>query len=253
MINIVVPMAGRGSRFSIAGFTEPKPLIPIHGIPMIRWVIANLSLETSHRFIFVVHANHVKELALKERLSSWSPSCEIVEVPDFTDGAARSVLAAKHLIDSDWPLIVANSDQWVDADIEDFASELFLQNRDGLVMTMKSSDPKWSFVEVDENGTILRIAEKEVISEEATVGIYAFRKGSQFVDGAERMIAAGETIRGEFYVAPVYNYLIEQGQEIGIYSVDVEGQGMYGLGTPDDLETFKSSPRSLKIRGQKWK
>ena len=253
MINIVIPMAGRGSRFSDAGFSEPKPLIPIHGIEMIRWVIFNLGLERDHRFIFVVHSEHSKKFSLRVQLSNWSPSCEIVEVPDFTDGAARTVLAARHLIDSKHPLIIANSDQWVDAELNDFVDQLLMQNLDGLIMTMKSSDPKWSFVETEETGMIRRVVEKEVVSDDATVGIYAFLKGSDFVEGAEAMVSARDKVKDEFYVAPVYNYLIAKNSDIGMYSVGADGQSMHGLGTPADLDAFIRSSRSIKIRGKAWK
>lgn len=113
-------------------------------------------------------------------------------------------------------------------------------------MTMTANDSKWSFIEQGANGHIGRIVEKEVISNEATVGIYNFARGSDFVRAAEAMVTAGERVNGEFYVAPVYNSLIRQGMRIAWHSIGSVGNGMHGLGTPDDLAAFLQLPLSRK-------
>jgi dTDP-glucose pyrophosphorylase len=244
MLNIVIPMAGAGSRFAKEGYRDPKPLIPVHGVPMIQVVINNLRPSCTHRFIFICQQAHVSEYGLCEKLTTWAPGCSVVEVDGVTEGAACTVLASKSLIDNDVPLMVANSDQFVDTDIEAYLGEIRVRQLDGLIMTMKANDPKWSFVRMDVQRMVTQVVEKQVISDEATVGIYNFSKGCDFVRGAESMISANKRVNGEFYIAPIYNSLIKVGQRIGVYNIGFEGAGMYGLGIPSDLRKFLALPVS---------
>jgi dTDP-glucose pyrophosphorylase len=246
MLNIVVPMAGAGSRFAKAGFKDPKPLIPIFGKPMIQLVVNNLAPAIKHRFIFICQRAHVAEYGLKEKLSSYAPGCILIELDGLTEGAACTVLAAKSWIENDDALMIANSDQFVDADINDYLNQMNEHHLDGLIMTMTATDPKWSFAAIDPSGKVTRVVEKEPISSEATVGIYNFKRGKDFVRGAEEMITNNLRSNGEFYVAPVYNQLIERELHIGIWNIgDDAGNGMHGLGTPSDLEIFKRNPQAL--------
>jgi dTDP-glucose pyrophosphorylase len=246
MLNIVLPIAGRGSRFVVAGYTQPKPLIPVHGEPMIAAVVRNIRPNRPHRFIFVALAEHLQQAGMREVLAAAAPGSIVVPVDDVTEGAACTVLLARHHIDSDDALMLANSDQWVDIDINRYLDAMEPQNADGLIMTMKADDPKWSFVGLDRRHLVTRVVEKEVISNEATVGIYNFRRGGDFVRAADRMIAKNLRVNNEFYVAPVYNELIGDGARVAIYNVGSEGDGMYGLGIPQDLDRFLASPVSLK-------
>lgn len=246
MLNIVLPIAGRGSRFAVAGYSQPKPLIPVHGLPMIAAVVRNVRPSCGHRFIFVALAEHLEHAGMREALTLASPGCEIVPVDRVTEGAACTVLLARQFIDSGDPLMLANSDQWVDVNIDDYLASMERQRADGLIMTMRADDPKWSFVGLGQGRCVTRVVEKEVISNEATVGIYNFRRGCDFVRGAESMIARNLRVNNEFYVAPVYNELIEEGARIGVYNVGREGAGMYGLGIPSDLESFLADPISLR-------
>lgn len=243
MLNIVIPMAGAGSRFADAGYEEPKPLIPVHGRPMIEVVIRNLTPSIPHKFIFICQKTHVVNYGLDEKLSAWSPNCEILTLDRLTEGAACTVLIARELIDVDSPLMIANCDQYIDAAIDSYLECLNKQDLDGLIMTMSAIDPKWSFVELDNNNFVTRVVEKEVISEEATVGIYNFATGKEFVRGADEMITFDERVNGEFYVAPVYNRLIKRKKRVGIYNIGTDVSGMYGLGTPSDLSFFLSLPQ----------
>lgn len=248
MLNIVVPMAGRGSRFAVAGYTDPKPLIPVHGTPMIQLVIENLRPPVAHRFIFVCQVEHVAAYELDRLLAQWAPGSTIVAIDGVTEGAACTVLTAREHIDSDDALIIANSDQFVDHRMADYVEAL--GDLDGLIMTMTADDPKWSFVEKDAEGLVTRVVEKEVISDEATVGIYSFARGRDFVRAADAMIAADERVNGEFYVAPVYGELIADGARIGTLAIGSVGAGMYGLGTPDDLDAFLALPLSVEATGR---
>ncbi len=248
-MNIVIPMAGAGSRFAKAGYLDPKPLIPIHDVPMIKVVIDNLRPTQDHRFIFICQRSHVIEYQLIEKLQEWAPGCEIVQLDGITEGAACTVLKAKHLIDNDAPLMIANSDQYVDVAIDDYLNKIDTDRLDGLIMTMTANDPKWSFVGLDDHGKVTRVVEKEVISDEATVGIYNFKRGHDFIRAAEAMIDQDLRVNGEFYVAPVYDQLIHEGQTVGIHNIGQEAAGMYGLGIPADLNLFLSLAVSKKAVG----
>lgn len=237
-------MAGRGSRFADAGFKRPKPLIEIHGQPMIRYVIENLRPNRQYRFIFLCLKDHIQEYNLETLLKSWEPSCEIVVVDGVTDGAACTVLLAKDLIDNNDGLMIANSDQWVDLDINDYLDHMEEKQLDGLIMTMYADDPKWSYVRLNKDKKIIEVIEKKVVSNEATVGIYNFARGSEFVCAAENMIKDELRVNGEFYVAPAYNELINCNSNIGYFNIGAENKGMYGLGIPKDLEKFIHNPIS---------
>lgn len=244
MLNIVVPMAGRGQRFADVGYSVPKPLIPIHGHPMIEVVIANLRPTGPHRFIFLILREHDERYGLSEKLRQWAPTSHIVFVDEVTQGAACTVLLARDLIDNADPLMIANCDQYVDIGIDTYLAAM--GSADGLIMTMWADDAKWSFVRLDPRGRVTEVVEKVVISNEATVGIYNFRRGSDFCAGAATMIDEDMRVNGEFYVAPVYNYLIRHGADIRVHSIGRLGAGMHGIGVPADLEAFCAGEISRK-------
>lgn len=235
MMNIIVPMAGRGSRFSQVGYTFPKPLIDVQGKPMIQVVIDNIGL--SGRYIFIVLKEHYEKYALKYLLpliTKGNP-CEIVQVDTVTEGAACTVLLAEKFIDNKDELLIANSDQFVDWVPEHFIQRMHNKGADGGILTFYSTHPKWSFVKIDETSSaITEVAEKRPISTNASVGIYWFKHGKDFVDGAKQMIEKNIRVNGEYYVAPVYNELIGRGDYILPYPV----ADMLGLGTPEDLNYF---------------
>lgn len=238
MLNIVIPMAGAGSRFADAGYKDPKPLILINKTPMIKVVIDNLKPNQPHQFIFICQKKHIELYGLRAKLSLWAPNSILVEIDGITEGAACTVLAAKEIINNESPLMIANSDQFIDTSIDLYLKKIEELNLDGLIMTMNANDPKWSYVKLDDLGCASYVAEKNVISSEATVGIYNFKKGCDFVNAAEKMILDDIRSNNEFYVAPVYNNLIKDSLKIGIFNVGSEGNGMHGLGTPKDLDLF---------------
>lgn len=245
MLNIVIPMAGRGSRFQDVGYAIPKPAIPIHGMPMIELVVRNVRPVEPHRFIFLVLREHLQEYGFDAMLRRIEPGGMIVPVDRVTEGAACTVLLARSVIDNDDALMLANSDQWVDVAIDQYLAAL--GKADGLIMTMEADDPKWSFVGLDAAGHVNRVVEKEVISSEATVGIYNFRRGRDFVRAAESMIRKNRRVNGEFYVAPVYNEMIEWGASLALYNVGPVSTRMWGLGTPVDLERFVGASISAAV------
>ncbi|CAI1853248.1 bifunctional N-acetylglucosamine-1-phosphate uridyltransferase/glucosamine-1-phosphate acetyltransferase [Serratia fonticola] len=248
MLNIVIPMAGRGSRFASAGYELPKPLIDVNGKPMIEVVVRNLrSKKQQYRFIFICQNEHIEKYDLRNYLETVAPGSVTIGIDGVTKGAACTVLLAKDYINSNEPLMIANSDQWVDIAIDDYLTCISDRGLDGLIMTMGADDTKWSYAAIDTEGLVTDVQEKKVISNEATVGIYNFTRGSDFCRCAEKMIANNELSNGEFYVAPVYNYLIKEQGKIGIYNIGKEADGMYGLGIPSDLELFLNLPISERV------
>ena len=241
-----MPMAGRGKRFADAGFAQPKPLIPIHGKPMTEVVIRNLTPAQPHRFIFLILREHADSFGFDQHLKKWAPNCEIIFVDRVTEGAACTALMAKDLINNPTPLMIANCDQWVDIRIDDYLASMTQKTADGLIMTMWADDPKWSYVRFDAAGEIVEVVEKQVVSNEATVGIYNYSRGADYVWAAEKMIASNFRVNNEFYVAPAYNELIGNGQKLIVYNVGKEYDGMYGLGIPSDLEKFAAFDVSRK-------
>lgn len=243
MLNIVIPMAGHGSRFVEAGYKDPKPLIRVLGQSMIELVVSNLRPSVPHRFIFICLVKHMRDYPMMTFLQTIAPGCMVFAVDKVTQGAACTVLLVKHVINNADPLMIANCDQYVDVDMDAYLQALETSAADGLIMTMKAHDKKWSFIGLDAENRITRVVEKDPISDEATVGIYNFRHGADFVQAAEQMIARDLRVNGEFYVAPCYNEMIGAGKTIAYHNIGSLGAGMYGLGTPDDLEAFIVLPQ----------
>lgn len=249
MLNIVIPMAGRGHRFREAGYTLPKPLIEIHGKPMIQIVINNLRPQQDHQFIFLCLKEHVEQYQIDRRLKVWAPNAKIVLVDRVTEGAACTVLLAKNYINNDQPLMLSNSDQWVDYSINDYLKKFDDSALNGFIMTMTARDPKWSYVQLNDRREAVGVVEKRVVSNEATVGIYNYRRGKDFVAAAEEMIQKNLRVNNEFYVAPAFNQMLAKGQRIGYCNIGSVLKGMYGLGTPEDLDQFLKLPIAKKATG----
>lgn len=249
MLNIVVPMAGRGSRFANAGYELPKPLIDVNGKYMIEVVINNLKPECEHRFIFVCQNEHIKQFDLHTVFAKACDNFEVVGIDGVTEGAAITVLKAREFFDNEEPLMIANSDQWVDANINDYLADMEERELQGTMLTMKADDLKWSYAKVGEDGLVSEVVEKVVVSDEATVGIYNFSNGNAFCKYADYMVEKGIRSNGEFYVAPVYTLMADAGDRIGIFNIGEEANGMYGLGIPADLNLFLASDVAAKATG----
>jgi dTDP-glucose pyrophosphorylase len=232
-LNVLIPMAGAGSRFELAGYTFPKPLIDVQNKPMIQVVIENLNLDAN--YIYVVQKSHRDKYNLDTLLNLLTPGCKIVETDGLTDGAACSALLAKKYIDNSAPLFFANSDQFVEWDSNEFMYKMQETNADGGIVTFTATHPKWSFAKVNKyTGLVEEVAEKNPISDNATVGYYYWKHGSDFVKYAEQMIADNIRVNNEFYVCPVFNHAIRDAKEIRTFNV----KAMWGLGTPEDLDFF---------------
>ncbi len=231
-LNIVIPMAGEGSRFVKAGYTFPKPMIEIHQKPMIQLIVESLGLKG--KFIFIVRKEHIQKYNMKSLLNIISPNCKIIVIDKLTEGAACTVLLAKKFINSDKPLIIANSDQFIEWSPSKTMYNFSSKKIDGGILTFNSIHPKWSYAKVNKNDIVTEVAEKKVISKHATVGVYYWKKGRDFVKYSERMIKKNIRVNNEFYVCPVFNQAVLDKKIIKIHDVD----SMWGLGTPEDLDYY---------------
>lgn len=189
-----------------------------------------------------------KEYDLKDKLSKLDKNVEIIGIDEITEWQLCTVLKASDFINNEEALMTANSDQYIDFDINDYFEYMESKEYDGLIMTMTSKDEKWSYAKIDDNGIVIETAEKKVISNEATVGIYNFKAGKDLVKAADKMIQDNIRVNGEFYICPVYNYLIKEGYKTGIYNIGEEYNGMYGLGIPKDLKFFLKHPISERVK-----
>lgn len=236
-MNVVMPMAGRGSRFAEVGYALPKPLIDVRGRPMYAWAMDSLPLALAKSVVFICLAEHLRDRALefdiKTRYAALDPV--IIALDHVTEGQACTVLEARRYIDNDDPLVIYNADTFCKTRLEQRLRDL-PPTVDGVLSVFRAPGDKWSFARTDASGRVLETAEKRRISEWATTGLYHFARGHDFVFHADAMIAAGERERGEFYVAPVYNRLIAAGADI---RVDVADE-VWVLGTPEDLADFEA-------------
>jgi len=231
-LNVLIPMAGFGSRFATAGFTFPKPLIEVLGKPMIQVVVENLNIDAN--YIYIVQKNHFEKYNLEYLLRLITPRCSIIQIDSVTEGAACTTLLAKKFIDNESSLLIANSDQFIEWDSGEALYSFAADSVDGGIITFTATHPKWSFVKLNEDGNVSEVAEKKSISTIATAGIYYWKRGSDYVKYAEQMIAKNIRTNNEFYVCPVFNEAIIDKKIVRIRHIEK----MWGLGTPEDLNDF---------------
>ncbi len=230
--NILIPMAGEGSRFVSAGYVFPKPLIEINGKPMIQLVVENINIDGN--YIFIVKKEHYERYHLQTFLNLIVPNCKIIQVDNTTQGAACTTLLAKEFINNEQPLLICNSDQFIEWESNEFMYSMESDNIDAGILTFKATHPKWSFAKLDENGYVSEVAEKNPISDNATVGIYYWKNGCDYVKYAEQMIEKNIRTNNEFYVCPVFNEAILDNKKIKTFNIEK----MWGLGDPDSLKYF---------------
>lgn len=239
-------MAGLGSRFADAGYDIPKPLLPIHQWPMYSVVLANVWPPHAGRVILVARREFRLADSIAELRRSSRADIELIEIDYTTRGAADTVQLAQELLDDSQPLVIANSDQFVDADLTDFFDQLNVPGVDGCILTMQDDDPKWSYVSLDADSYVKNVVEKEVISSYATVGIYGFSRAELAWKAFAAMRSASDTVNGEYYVAPAYNQLIRGGSRVSIVDLGPIKKCMYGMGIPTDYQNFLHSSASVR-------
>jgi NDP-sugar pyrophosphorylase family protein len=239
-MNILVPMAGRGSRFLQESsknpeFLKPKPTITIGRHMMIQWALSSLPIKPEDNLIFLVLKEHIDNFHIDDVLRyAFRENIVVISVDKVTEGAACTALLAKEFINNEEPLLITDSDHFIDGDTVFKEIEKYGKKIDGLIPVFYANNNKWSFAKTDEQGYVIETAEKIQISRNANIGAYYFSKGRDFVWAAEEMIEENDRTNNEFYVAPVYNYLVRRGKLIRL----CRPRFVHGLGTPKDVEKF---------------
>jgi NDP-sugar pyrophosphorylase family protein len=244
ILQILMPMGGLGRRFRDVGVNTPKPLIPVLGVPMFKRALASFdAYEGKKTLIVVVREDADREFDLAKLVTEAQPSATVVMLDHDTRGAVETCMAAEDVLDPDLPLVI------MDCDIA-FSSPSYFQaieeavsggGMDGLLLTFNSTDPRYSFAELDETGRVIRTAEKEPISANALMGAYFFTRAATFLRGAKALMdrQISEQMK-EYYVSLVFNELIESGLAVGSASGD-----LYSFGTPEELARFEAGDKSF--------
>ena len=247
-LSLLIPAAGKGSRFSDTGIDIPKPLIQIWEFPMLLWVIANFPLKPQDRVIVLSQSSHAIPAKLSNFLKSVPFKVEFMEIDFWTDGPAHSLEILLSDIAPDSPVICANSDQFVFEGLAAFTNAVRLGNTRGQILTMEASSNAWSYVGRDTDGRVNRVVEKVEISKEATVGVYGWANSTVCREALAWQRSIDQKVNNEFYVAPSYHHLIERNLEISTHSVGIHGEGVHGLGTPSDLDHFLTLSKAQEAR-----
>lgn len=244
-------MAGEGQRFRKAGIETPKPLIDVGGLPMYLLVLSNLWSKYLGRITLIVRADFGIEASVKALEARLGLELNVVSVDKTTGGPADSVSLAEPFLSENEPVVVANSDQFVDAVIDNFYHDLLTKEISGSILTMEDDDQKWSYVELDREGYVVRVVEKEVISRFATVGIYGFRTAKLMLNAFDAMRNAGDCVNGEYYVGPAYNFIAPSTGPVLAKNLGPVRDVVFGLGTPEDLSFFLSANTDLALQRAK--
>lgn len=236
MINIVIPMAGAGSRFQVAGYTLPKPFIDVNGKMMIEHVLNGI-LVPDATYTLIIQEAFRAEHGDKLELLAKKYGVRFVAVEKLTQGASCTALAAHELINNDDMVVFADSDNFFDnVAFRNFIADARARKLDGSLLTFNTNEPCFSFAETDENGFVTRTAEKDPISNHAITGVYLFAHGRDFVKNAINMMIYGDRAKNEYYMSNVYNWAIRAGQKIGVF--DIQKSDWACVGTPAQLTEY---------------
>ncbi|MBN2719113.1 MAG: glycosyltransferase family 2 protein [Deltaproteobacteria bacterium] len=235
-MNLLVLMAGNSTNFEGMGYPYPKYLMEIDGLPLIQHVVRRLTEIDNVKPIFCIRHEHDRRFHLGDVLRLLVPDSEVIAIEGETKGAACTALLAVEHINNDEPLIITNGDQIVDVNHQRFIDEFEKKNMDGGIVVFESVHPRWSFVRLDESDHVIETAEKRPLSKNATAGMYYFKKGSDFVSSAMSMIEVGNDLNGLYYVCPVYNEMVLNHAQIGVFRIDKKDY--HSLATPQDVERY---------------
>lgn len=233
-MKVIVPMAGRGSRFSNVGYDTPKPLIQTAGKPMILWALESLKEVDYDEIIFIVLKEHEEQFNVSKMITSSIPvKTSFVFIDEVTDGQLCTVLCAKTYFDGS-PILIAASDTYIVSDISETIST---SNADGIISVANLEGDQWSFAKTQEGSTkVIDVAEKTRISDWASTGLYYFSDSKCFCEIAEKMIQEKETTKGEYYIMPLYKKYLQQNKEVIIS----KASEMWDMGTPNAKEIFEA-------------
>ena len=243
-INILIPMAGLGSRFLKRGFKKAKPLIEVDKVPMIKKAIDSLNINGNYIFIVRVDENNDK---LKKYLYDYKQNCKIIEINFLTEGSASSCYLAKEYINNDKQLIISNCDQFLEWDSNNFLLDSYKRDLDCNLLTFESDFDKSSFIKTDQNNRGVMIREKEVISNNALVGVHYFKKGKFFVESYEEIFEKKIKFKNEYYLSTVCDNMIKKGYNVSHFLLK-DDHKFHSLGTPDEYFKFLRHIGKLNIK-----
>ncbi|MFC5407311.1 glycosyltransferase family 2 protein [Cohnella soli] len=233
-MNIVIPVAGAGRRFREAGYVQPKMLIEAAERPMLYWALDSLFPGFKQENLLIVCLKeHLRRTYLWDVVRSAFPEANVVSIPGVSRGQAETVYLAREHYKEDEPLIIYNCDTYMRGRAAHTISRLD-PDIDGLISVFQSTDPSMSYVDLDADGSVRSVREKEVISSWATTGLYYFASTRRFLALVEEAFKEPLPAEGEWYVAPLYNRLIERGGKVAVDYADC----CYPLGTPQQLSVF---------------
>lgn len=233
----VLPMAGRGSRFSGSGYAQPKPLITIHGTPMFALALGSIAKLQVRKLIVITLEEHDQLYDASSLIKKHSPyPTEIIQLKDVTEGQLCTIMAAKEQIRLNEDILIVSSDTII---VSDLHNDIHNKRPDckGLISVANMPGERWSFAKTDSSGKVIEVAEKVRISDHASTGLYYFSNGIEFCDLADEILSKKEKTKGEYYVIPVYQKYINRGDFVGI-SIATQ---MWDLGTPESLQHYFSA------------
>lgn len=232
---VIMPMAGRGKRFADKGFDIPKPLIKVNGKPMFLWALKSLNNINYSKIIFVALKEHEENYGLRKLIEeNLDSEFELILLDDVTEGQLITVIKAEKFLDTDEDIMICASDSYIKSEIQNDIAK-YKDEASGIISVINLPGTHWSFAKTNTDGWVEQVAEKDRISDNASTGIYYFSNAKEFKKYADGIVNNKETTKGEYYVIPVYQKMINDGKKIAI-SVAEE---MWDMGTPESKQNFE--------------
>lgn len=236
MINVLIPACGR-SKFYEDSF-YPQNVVEIFGKPMIEYVVENYKKLKGVQYTFCLFSDECDQFHTDKIVSILTGhKCNVVKQENVTAGALCTALLAIDYIENDDELIIANSDQIIDADMEKVLNAFRSRKQDCGVICFNSVHPRWSYVRLNKNGEVIETAEKQPLSNHAIAGFYYFAHGRDFVEAAKQVIRKRETYNGRFFIASSINEIILQNKKVGYY--EIEPMAYHSFYLPDKIKDYQ--------------
>lgn len=233
-------MAGEGSRFKKEGWTTPKPLIELNGMPLFKHAISSVSADgISLKYSFIVRQEHIDEYKIDEGIKNFQPDANVFSVLKTTRGAVETCLIAESAISDDDAVIVMDCDlefrskRFIEV-IKEILAQSVEEANGGALVSFDSNEPRYSYAAIGEDGFVTRTAEKEVISNHALCGAYFFSTGKRFKQISHQLLDEPEFNKPEYYVSLLYNYLLADGEKVSLAPMEE----YYSYGTPEELKRY---------------
>ena len=237
-LNVVITMAGRGSRFHEAGYEVPKFEIMAHGCSLFEWSMRSLEnfLTPSSRVVFIcLKENKSSSFVLHQARTLGVTDVHIVELDEITDGQATSAYMSRELWNPEWPLLIYNIDTYVKPHA--LKPDDIRSGSDGWVPCFRVPGEHWSFVKLGDDGWAIDLAEKQRISDYASIGLYWFKRADRYVELYDKFFSDTKNlVRGEKYIAPLFRQLLSEGGKVSLS--DLSLADVHVLGTPVELDHF---------------